>query len=409
MKNWNLKKWARAYFAYGAREFIKNGKRILPDYSGKLNIFIDPFGDIYPCDISIKKIGKLKDSGFTLAEEWPDDNACEKSWMVCTARPAIKKHWLKVGIWILKEKFKRELLKLKNYCLYLLGLFIAILNKLRRIFTGYRNPRPISGKKILDNIKYDYEVVNNFERRIKDVMEAIFSFKNKDVLEIGPGPDLGTGLFFMGRGVKSYTAIDKFKLIADNKNFYEKLIDFSAGKREVILDRIKKVTGELKFFNGKNEIVSDNFKYLNMAAEDMANISNEYDLIVSQAVLEHIDNPLRVFKNMHGALKEGGIICHEIDFKTHTSFIRDFDPLNILRYGDRLYDKIKFKGSPNRLRINDYKKIAEEAGFKNIIIIPLNELNNAEVLQVKNNLAKPFADYEDENLKVLSAVLIARK
>lgn len=96
---WNVKRWARAYFAFGAKQFLETGKRILPDYSGESNIFVDPFGKIYPCDVSSEVIGQMKP--FELK---PKKEACQPSWMVCTARQAIKKHWTKVGFWILKNK-----------------------------------------------------------------------------------------------------------------------------------------------------------------------------------------------------------------------------------------------------------------------------------------------------------------
>lgn len=107
LNTWNYKNWGRAYFAYGAREFIQNGTRILPDYSGILSIFVDPRGIIYPCDVSNKKIGNLnhKNSIEKISKDYL--GGCEKSWMICTARQAIKKHYVKVISWIIWHKFFR--------------------------------------------------------------------------------------------------------------------------------------------------------------------------------------------------------------------------------------------------------------------------------------------------------------
>lgn len=99
LSKWGYKNWGRAYFAYGARQFVKTGKRILPDYSGKLNIFIDPYGNVYPNNISDKKIGRLHNIGEGL--EFAD--AMSENWMMCTARAA-KKHVFKAGWWFLKNK-----------------------------------------------------------------------------------------------------------------------------------------------------------------------------------------------------------------------------------------------------------------------------------------------------------------
>ena len=102
---WNHKNWGRAYFAYGAREFINTGERILPDYSGALSVFIDPQGVIYPCDVSTQKLGNLKNSDDIGKIKTAKLNGCEKSWMVCTARQSIKKHFVKAGWWVLTHKF----------------------------------------------------------------------------------------------------------------------------------------------------------------------------------------------------------------------------------------------------------------------------------------------------------------
>lgn len=105
ISTWNYKNWGRAYFAYGAREFIQKGTRILPDYSGILSIFVNPQGVVYPCDVSSTKIGNLKNIDNMGKMAVNSLTGCEKSWMVCTARQSIKKHYIKVIWWIVRHKF----------------------------------------------------------------------------------------------------------------------------------------------------------------------------------------------------------------------------------------------------------------------------------------------------------------
>ena len=97
------KNWGRAYFAYGLKQLLLTSKRILPDYSGQKNIFIDPTGNVYPCDVSSTQIGELKNIN-KLAEQ-PVCLEPSNSWMMCTARPAIRKHILKGMLWVLQNKF----------------------------------------------------------------------------------------------------------------------------------------------------------------------------------------------------------------------------------------------------------------------------------------------------------------
>lgn len=111
LKSFSFKKWLRAYFAWGILEFLKTGQRILPDYSGFNSLFIDPFGCIYPSNVWDLKLGKMQE-----IKNWPEflsksqkkvlENNQERpnNWMICTARQAIKKHWLKAGWWILWRK-----------------------------------------------------------------------------------------------------------------------------------------------------------------------------------------------------------------------------------------------------------------------------------------------------------------
>lgn len=107
---WNPKRWARAYYAYGMKQFLLTGERILPDYSGQLGIFIDPKGDIFPNDVSDKKIGNLKEIDQIAFKAKPSEG--KQSWMMCTARQSIKKHWARALMWIMVNKIRLHLRKL---------------------------------------------------------------------------------------------------------------------------------------------------------------------------------------------------------------------------------------------------------------------------------------------------------
>jgi len=106
LRGWRLKSWLRAYFSCGLWHFIKSRQRLLPDYTGRSSIFIDPRGKIYPSDISAQPLADL--TNFNQAG-WPQNApVSEPSWMICTARMAISKHPFKVCFWILKNKFKKH-------------------------------------------------------------------------------------------------------------------------------------------------------------------------------------------------------------------------------------------------------------------------------------------------------------
>ncbi|MBN1792913.1 radical SAM protein [Candidatus Woesearchaeota archaeon] len=108
------KDWFRAYFNYGLINFINGNKRLLPCEMGTDVFFIDPFGEVYPCNGMNWSMGNIKKQKFE--EIWNGEKAktvrekvknCSKNcWMVGSASPAIKKDKKTAIKWILKSKLK---------------------------------------------------------------------------------------------------------------------------------------------------------------------------------------------------------------------------------------------------------------------------------------------------------------
>ena len=103
---------------YGLINYIREGKRMLPCEAGTTNYFIEPYGDVYPCNgledkVWKESMGNIHDYS-TFSELWYSEKAqnvrnkvkiCPKNcWMVGTASPVIKKYPLHPLGWILKNK-----------------------------------------------------------------------------------------------------------------------------------------------------------------------------------------------------------------------------------------------------------------------------------------------------------------
>lgn len=105
------KNWARAFFVYALYRFIVTGKRILPNYSGQDNVFIDPLGNVYPSDVSGHLMGNLKEFdsfeklySSTVSQQAISLEKANHNWMMCTARSAMKRHLPQVVYWVIKSK-----------------------------------------------------------------------------------------------------------------------------------------------------------------------------------------------------------------------------------------------------------------------------------------------------------------
>ncbi len=114
------KSWYRAFFNLGLINYIKGNKRMLPCEAGSENFFIDPYGEILPCNGMEAKywyesMGNIKDFN-SFDELWNGERAkavrklvstCPKNcWMIGTASPVMKKYIKHPTKWVLKNKIK---------------------------------------------------------------------------------------------------------------------------------------------------------------------------------------------------------------------------------------------------------------------------------------------------------------
>ncbi len=120
LKENSPKSWFRAFFNLGLINYIHGGKRMLPCEAGTANFFIEPYGDVYPCNgledkVWKESMGNIRD--FNKFEDlWYGEKAqsvrekvkkCPKNcWMVGTAAPVMKKYIKHPVKWVVKNKIK---------------------------------------------------------------------------------------------------------------------------------------------------------------------------------------------------------------------------------------------------------------------------------------------------------------
>ena len=110
------KNWFRSYFNMGLANKVRGRKRPLPCEAGTDVFFLDPYGNIMPCNGSDQPMimGNLKNQ--TFGEIWQSSkadeirkqvNECTKQcWMIGSASPAMKKRIWVPAKWVIKNKFK---------------------------------------------------------------------------------------------------------------------------------------------------------------------------------------------------------------------------------------------------------------------------------------------------------------
>ncbi len=127
LKSSSPKKWFRAYFNHGLINYIFGQKRLLPCDMSFDTFFIDPYGDVMPCNGTKDKevMGNLNEQ--TWEELWNSAQAnkvrakvrcCERNcWMIGSVSPAMHKYIWVPFLWVLWHKFK-SLFMSKPYSMF---------------------------------------------------------------------------------------------------------------------------------------------------------------------------------------------------------------------------------------------------------------------------------------------------
>jgi SAM-dependent methyltransferase len=161
------------------------------------------------------------------------------------------------------------------------------------------------------------------------------------VVELGPGDSLGTGLAALLCGADRYIAVDAVEHANAQRNLaiFESLIElFRIGapipepmelpevnpvlddysfpvyvRRTIGAERQKAIADALRDRTNRNSIVT----YVQPSEARQVISSGSVDLIFSQAVLEHVDDLETVYRSCSEWLRPGGLMSHQIDFKSH--------------------------------------------------------------------------------------------
>ncbi|MDF9830653.1 radical SAM protein with 4Fe4S-binding SPASM domain [Parabacteroides sp. PF5-6] len=118
MKDNHPKSWFRAFFNNGLINYIEGNRRMLPCEAGLVNFFVDPYGEVYPCN-GLEETYWKESMGNILQVErfdeiWQSEKAekvrekvrtCPKNcWMVGTASPVMKKYIRHPLQWVMRNK-----------------------------------------------------------------------------------------------------------------------------------------------------------------------------------------------------------------------------------------------------------------------------------------------------------------
>lgn len=175
---------------------------------------------------------------------------------------------------------------------------------------------------------------NQSEQGIKTIFDtyaAYTDFAGKQVIELGPGHTWGVAKKMKEAGAADVSIIDIEKYVPDT------------------------VLQENPWLN-----------YIIYPGGEMPLPEGGFDLVVSFTVYEHLRQPETTIRETYRILKKGGVAIHLIDLGDHMHY--GLDPakqFNCLRFGKKTWELMSMNRSiyVNRLRVSDWRKLHQEAGF----------------------------------------------
>ena len=290
------------------------------------------------------------------------------------------------------------------------------------------------------NSRYCYAV---WMRHLLNARENGMSRHPGSVVELGPGGTPGVGLAALLSGTERYTGLDVVDNwnSEDNLRVFDELLDLFR-KREPIpgKEEFPKMHAPLSSLAFPSHILPERWLDRTLSAERTGRIREalqkagqaagngaepgeeplirymvpwersraiapaSVDLVCSQAVLEHVEDPRGVYESMHLWLREDGYISHEIDFKSHAS-----SGLwnGHWTYSDFLWKVVKGRYSYliNRLSFQDHLDLMKEVGFRVIH----TSLASRESQLKRRQLARRFREMSDKELSTAAMFFQACK
>ena len=228
---------------------------------------------------------------------------------------------------------------------------------------------------------------------------------DKQVLEYGPGDMPAVALLMVACGARSVMCVDRFPLLRLSPQNIEVL------KQLVVnLPAAQRARAEQCFVTPGEP--DSGFRPACIAyrvtRSGLSGLTDWADLIVSRAVLEHVNDLTATFADMRAALRPGAMAIHLVDLRSHG--LHQHNPLDFLRWPPLLWRWMYgHKGVPNRWRVDRYRAVLQTSGLETLALRPVAVLEQALVAAARPSLARPFRHLNDQDLSWLNFWLVCRK
>lgn len=229
--------------------------------------------------------------------------------------------------------------------------------------------------------------------------------EGKRILEYGPGDVPGVAVLLVAYGARQAVCVDRFPMVRMSPKNVEIMKLMLARLPPPMRERADACFRESG--HPQSGFNSSFIDYL-VQPSGLSGLVNEVDMVISRAVLEHVNDLPATFRDTYAALKPGGLAIHLVDLKSH-GLHRD-NPLDFLNWPASLWSLMySAKGVPNRLRANAYRDAVAQSGLELVAMTPTLLASAADVRAVRPKLAAQFKSLGEEDLSWLGFWLVCKK
>jgi hypothetical protein len=280
-----------------------------------------------------------------------------------------------------------------------------------------------------DNARYCYSV---WLRHLVMARTSGLSTRPPSLAELGPGDSIGIGLAALISGTETYFALDvaRYANVDRNLEIFDALVSLFRDRADIpdndehpqveprlsnhafpadILDarRLAEALDPARLQRIRQGITESDrpaspVRYIVPWDDPSVIREHSIDLILSQAVLEHVKDVGHTYRAMRAWLRPGGFLSHVIDFRCHATS----DAWNgHWEYSDFVWELVRRHDSCdiNRLPCSEHLKLLAAAGFK---VVAERRVRDASGIDRKR-LTRRFKYLSDDDIVTSTVSLIA--
>ena len=225
------------------------------------------------------------------------------------------------------------------------------------------------------------------------------------ILELGPGPSLGTAILLAAAGAR-VTVADRFAAQWDE--------DYHPKVMRGLIERARTLPGvEVTLIEDlvrANDFAPHVVTFREYAAEELQHLpKGSVDVVLSNAVLEHLVDVPQAFAGLAHITARGGVGLHQVDFRDHRDFSRPLEYLTMSDADFRAMFAERNGECGNRWRPKQMARAFEAAGMPPRVCAPNMSADPAYVEEIRPRLHPDVLPMETEELEVISAYFVVER